>query len=72
MDSKLVYKLIYSDAPVDPLVDSLRTGSEIKSIIIIDGENKKEHVYLIPKIKVHRYGDNRVYFNISENSLKEF
>jgi hypothetical protein len=41
-------------------------------LVIIDGENKKEHVYLIPKAKVGRYGDNRVYFNISENTLKEF
>jgi hypothetical protein len=41
-------------------------------LVIIDGENKKEHVYLIPKTKIDRYGDNQVYFNISENSLKEF
>lgn len=41
-------------------------------LVIIDGENKKEHEYLIPKTKVHRYGDMRVYFNLSEESLKEF
>jgi hypothetical protein len=41
-------------------------------LVVIDGENKKEHEYLIPKTNVHRYGDNQVYFNISENSLKEF
>ena len=41
-------------------------------LIIIDGDNKKEHLYFIPKIKVDRYGDNRVYLNISENHLKEF
>jgi|ERR671911_724397 hypothetical protein len=41
-------------------------------LIIIDGENKKEHLYFIPKTKVDRYGDNRVYLNISENHLKEF
>ena len=35
-------------------------------------ENKKEHEYLIPKTKVHHYGDNQVYFNISQNTLKEF
>ena len=34
-------------------------------LVIIDGENKKEHEYLIPKTKVHHYGDNQVYFNIS-------
>jgi hypothetical protein len=42
------------------------------NLIIIDGENKKEHEYLIPKSKVDRYGDSEVYFNISESSLKEF
>jgi hypothetical protein len=40
-------------------------------LIIIDGDNKKEHLYFIPKTKVDRYGDNRVYLNISENHLKE-
>jgi hypothetical protein len=41
-------------------------------LVIIDGENKKEHEYLIPKIRIDHYGDKRVYFNISENLLKEF
>jgi hypothetical protein len=41
-------------------------------LVIIDGVHKKEHEYLIPKTKVHRYGDNQVYFSISEYSLKEF
>jgi hypothetical protein len=41
-------------------------------LIIIDGEIKKEHLYLIPKIRIHHYGDNRVYFNIPENLLSEF
>ena len=41
-------------------------------LVIIDGENKKEHEYLIPKTKVNRYDDNEVYFNLSEESLKEF
>ena len=50
-----------------------RVFAEYKDyLVIIDGENKKEHEYLIPKTKVHHYGDNQVYFNISENSLKEF
>ena len=34
--------------------------------------NKKDHDYLIPKTKVDRYGDSEVYFNLSEESLKEF
>ena len=48
-----------------------RVFAEYKdNLVVIDGENKKEHEYLIPKTKVHHYGDNQVYFNISENSLK--
>jgi hypothetical protein len=50
-----------------------RVFAEYKDkLIIIDGENKKEYEYLIPKTKVNRYGDNEVYFNIPQNSLKEF
>jgi hypothetical protein len=41
-------------------------------LVIINGENKKEHVYLIPKAKVGCYGDNQVHFNISQYTLKEF
>jgi hypothetical protein len=41
-------------------------------LVIISGETKKEHAYLIPKTKVHHYGDKKVYFIISENSLEEF
>jgi hypothetical protein len=50
-----------------------RVFAEYKDkLIIVGGEVKKEHVYLIPKTKVDRYGDNQVYLNMSENSLKEF
>lgn len=50
-----------------------RVFAEYKDkLVIINGENKKEHEYLIPKTKVHRYGDMRVYFNLSEESLQEF
>ena len=42
------------------------------NLVVIDGENKKEREYLIPKSKVDQYGENGVYFNISESSLKEF
>jgi hypothetical protein len=41
-------------------------------LVIIDGENKKEREYLIPKTKVDHYDGNHVYFKISEDSLKEF
>jgi hypothetical protein len=41
-------------------------------LIILDGEFKREHVYFIPQIRIDHYGDKRVYFNLSEESLKEF
>jgi hypothetical protein len=41
-------------------------------LVIIDGEDKKEHEYLIPKSKVNLYGDTEVYFDISKTLLKEF
>jgi hypothetical protein len=41
-------------------------------LVVIDGENKKEHEYLIPKSKVDRYGDKKIFLNISCNSLEEF
>jgi hypothetical protein len=41
-------------------------------LIIVDDEIKREHVYLIPKTKVDHYGDQQMYFDIPENSLKDF
>jgi hypothetical protein len=41
-------------------------------LVIVDGEIKKEHVYLIPKNKVGLYGDKKVYLNVSEDALKRF
>ena len=50
-----------------------RVFAEYKDrLLVIDGENKKEHEYLIPKSRVDRFGDNQVYFNVTENSLREF
>jgi len=50
-----------------------RVFAEYKDkLVVIDGEDKKEHAYLIPKSKVNLYGDNEVYFNISKTLLKEF
>jgi len=42
------------------------------NLVVIAGENKKEHQYLIPKSKVNRYNDKQVYLSISDSSLKEF
>ena len=41
-------------------------------LIIVDDEVIREHVYLIPKAKIDYYDDKQVYFNVLENSLKEF
>ena len=41
-------------------------------LFIVDGENKKEHEYLIPKSRIDRFDDNQVYFNLTESTLKEF
>ena len=50
-----------------------RVFAEYKDkLVVIDGENKKEHEYLIPKTKINRYGDNQVYFDIPKKSLNEF
>jgi hypothetical protein len=50
-----------------------RVFAEYKDkLVIIDGENKKEHEYLIPKSKVDRYDDKKVFLNISYDSLTEF
>ncbi len=39
-----------------------RVFAEYKDYLVVtDGENKKEHDYLIPKTKVHHYGDNKVF-----------
>jgi hypothetical protein len=50
-----------------------RVFAEYKDrLLVIDGENKKEHEYLIPKSRIDRFGDNQVYFKVTINSLKEF
>jgi hypothetical protein len=41
-------------------------------LVIIDGDNKKEHEYLIPKTKIDHYDNKHVYLKISEDSLNEF
>ncbi len=41
-------------------------------LIIVDNESNREHVYSIPKSRVDHYGDQRMYFNVPESSLKEF
>ena len=42
-----------------------RVFAEYKDTVVIDGGNKREHVYLI-QTKVNHYGDNQVYFNIQK------
>jgi hypothetical protein len=67
------YASIRTPAIISHELSIRRVFAEYKdNLIVIDGKNKKEREYLIPKSKVDRYGDNEVYFNISESSLKEF
>lgn len=42
------------------------------NLVVIDGENKKEREYLIPKSKIDRYDEKQIYLNISDDSLNEF
>ena len=50
-----------------------RVFAEYKDkLVIIDGENKKEHEYLIPKNRLDRFDKKQIYLNISDMSLKEF
>jgi hypothetical protein len=50
-----------------------RVFAEYKdSIVIIAGENKKEHEYLIPKSRVNYFDGKQIYLDISENSLNDF
>ena len=41
-------------------------------LIVVDDEIIREHVYSIPKRKVDHYGDQHMYFDIPESSLKDF
>ena len=50
-----------------------RVFAEYKDrLLVIDGKNKKEYEYLIPKSRIDHFGDNQVYFNVTLSSLKEF
>ena len=41
-------------------------------LIVIDDEIIRKHVYLIPKTKLDHYGDQQMYFDIPESSLRDF
>ena len=50
-----------------------RVFAEYKdSLVVINGENKKDREYLIPKRKIDRYDKNQIFLNISDDSLKDF
>jgi hypothetical protein len=42
------------------------------NLVVIAGENKKEHEYLIPKSKVSYFDEKQLYVSINDNSLKDF
>ena len=47
--------------------------AEVKdNLVVIAGENKKEHEYLIPKSKVTHFDEKQLCVSIADNSLKEF
>jgi hypothetical protein len=41
-------------------------------LVVIAGENKKEHEYLIPKSRVSYLDEKHLHVNIEDNSLKGF
>jgi hypothetical protein len=41
-------------------------------LIIVDDMINRKHVYLIPKTEVDHFSNDQIYFNIAENSLKDF
>ena len=41
-------------------------------LIVVDDEIIREHIYSIPKTKVDHYGNQQMYFNVPESSLKDF
>ena len=48
-----------------------RVFAEYKEgLVIIDGENKKEHAYLIPRKRIDHYGDSQVYVNIAKREFE--
>jgi hypothetical protein len=50
-----------------------RVFAEYKdNLVVIDGENKKEREYLIPKRKIDHSNKKQIFLNISDDSLKEF
>lgn len=47
--------------------------AEVKdNLVVIAGENKKEHEYLIPKSKVSYFDEKQLHVSISDSSLKDF
>ena len=47
--------------------------AEVKdNLVVIAGENKKEHEHLIPKSKVTHFDGKHLCVSIADNSLKEF
>ena len=67
-------KIISSDAmSTVPGREIGRVFAEYKdNLVVIDGENKKDREYLIPKRKIDRYDKNQIFLNISDDSLKDF
>lgn len=53
--------------------EKLERFAEVNDVlVVIAGENKKEHEYLIPKSKVSYFDEKQLHVSISDNSLKDF
>jgi hypothetical protein len=68
------HKIVSNDAmSTVPGREIGRVFAEYKdNLVVIDGENKKDREYLIPKRKIDRYDKNKIFLNISDDSLKDF
>ena len=66
----------YTSHRIPVLLQSREIGKvfaeDTDNLVVIAGENKKEHEYLIPKSKVSHYDERQICVSITNNSLKEF
>lgn len=77
INSKTVFDSAYCISRRIPVILHRReigkVFAEVKDdLVVIAGENKKEHEYLIPKSKVSYFDEKQLYVSINDNSLKDF
>ncbi|MPZ05340.1 MAG: hypothetical protein GEU26_02805 [Nitrososphaeraceae archaeon] len=66
----------YTSHRIPVILQSREIGkvfAEIKgNLVVIAGENKKEHEYIIPRSVVSHCDEKQAFIDITANSLKEF